>query len=437
MIVDYNDYSKYMKIQYIDSNNISMCIPLLKNTGEDYSKDVPVTRVQNTDHCYDSIICGCTNLGNNISSEMIYNFDNSKAKFSTMFMVSFGVQWSSPDGIKMVTIKNLDTNEEYTFKRLDEFVSGVTMACSGSSSSAVISKGNVLAIGIPRMNTWKNIQIRFSGAVYNHVWASFKKIDYHTVKYDWEQYDYFLLKDNGVYKTIDKDSNSLIEVDKSVLNNNTDVCIDDLNLIKPFLYELSDGLKIITVEKYKITTHGIKNDKELIISNQNLSTSNAKVIHNFIFNIDKKSNGNIKFAISNDNGLTWQSWNGSSWSQLTNTSALDENNKIKQYSKLSDSEKIQWNKLKDEIWTSGMSTDITDVDYNIILTNKTIRFAFVLYRPTYEDNISLSKTNLLYDKVGAWHKLSEDDIDIAINSNSCVVTPKLQNLENVKVNILI
>ena len=437
MIVNYNDYSKYMKIQYIDSSNISMCVPLLKNTGEDYSKDVPVTRVQNTDHYYNSIICGCTYLGNNTSSEMIYNFDNSKAKFSTMFMVSYGNRWDYLDGIKIASIKNLDTNEEYTFNRLDEFVSSVTMASGGSNSSIVISQGNVLAIGIPKMNTWKNIQIRFSGATYNHVWASFKKIDNHTVKYDWERYDYFLLKDNGVYKTIDKDSNSLIEVDKSVLNDNTDVCIDDLNLIKPFLYELSDGLKIITVKKYKITTHGIKNDKELIISNQNLSIVNAETIHNFLFDIYKLNNGNIKFVISNDNGLTWQSWNGSSWDALTNTVPLDGENKIKQYSKLSDSEKIQWNKLKEEIWTSGISTDTTGIDYNIILTNKTIRFAFVLYRPSYADNITLKDTQWLYDKIGVWHKLSEDDIDIAINSNMCTVTPKLQNLNNVKVNILL
>ena len=34
-------------------------------------------------------------------------------------------------------------------------------------------------------------------------------------------------------------------------------------------------------------------------------------------------------------------------------------------------------------------------------------------------------------------RISENDIDIAINSNSCVVTPKLQNLQSIKVNILI
>ena len=187
----------------------------------------------------------------------------------------------------------------------------------------------------------------------------------------------------------------------------------------------------------KLNVKGIKSDKELIISNQNLSTINADVIHNFILETNKVANGDIKFVISNDNGLTWQTWNGSSWDTLTNTASLDRDNKIKQYSKLSDSEKIQWNKLKDEIWTSGMSTDIADVDYNSILTNKTIRFAFVLYRPTYDDNVALKDTQWLFNRVGAWHKLSEDDIDIAVNSNMCTVTPKLQNLNNVKVNILI
>ena len=191
------------------------------------------------------------------------------------------------------------------------------------------------------------------------------------------------------------------------------------------------AFSIISSKEMVYTINGIKNNKELIISNQNLSTVNAEMIHNFVLETNKVANGDIKFVISNDNGVTWQTWNGSNWTSLTNTCSL------KKYSLLSDSEKIQWDKLKEEIWSSGISTDTTGIDYNIILTNKTIRFAFVLYRPTCEDNISLTRTNWLYDKVGAWHKLSEDDIDIAINSNSCVVTPKLQNLENIKVNILI
>ena len=80
---------------------------------------------------------------------------------------------------------------------------------------------------------------------------------------------------------------------------------------------------------------------------------------------------------------------------------------------------------------------IENVDDNSILTNKTIRVAFVLYRPTYDNNVTLKDTKWLYDKIGSWHKLSEEDIDIAITSNSCIVTPKQQNLTNVKVNILI
>lgn len=252
---------------------------------------------------------------------------------------------------------------------------------------------------------------------------------------------HYLIKDNGTNKIYgyDENNNTLLEVsDSNILKDETQYnkCIYDLNNVKDLIDLTSNNITILSNKDTRLIVDGIKSNKELIISNQNLATINAETIHNFLFEVNKVTNGNCKFVISADNGQTWISWNGSSWNTLINTAPLD-NNKIKQYSKLSDSEKIQWNKLKDEIWTSGMSTDITDVDYNSILTNKTIRFAFVLYRPTYDDNITLKDTQWLFDRIGSWHKLSEDDIDIAINSNMCTVTPKLQNLQSIKVNILI
>lgn len=248
----------------------------------------------------------------------------------------------------------------------------------------------------------------------NNKYYSFKKENYNN--------------NNQMYNEIVLTNNVWDEYGSSISDFTKEITIDG-EMFKPI--DKFDQFQLIseTQTTYNITT--LKSDKELIISNQNLSTVNAEMIHNFVLETNKVANGDIKFVISNDNGVTWQTWNGSNWTSLTNTCSL------KKYSLLSDSEKIQWDKLKEEIWSSGISTDTTGIDYNIILTNKTIRFAFVLYRPTYEDNISLKDTQWLFDKVGSWHKLSEDDIDIAINSNSCIVTPKLQNLEHVKVNILI
>lgn len=196
-----------------------------------------------------------------------------------------------------------------------------------------------------------------------------------------------------------------------------------------------DKFSIVSIEKKNIEVQGLKDDKELIISNQNLSTVIASAIHNFVLDVTKMSNGNIKFVISDDNGLTWKTWNGTSWDTLTHTCPLTDDNKVKQYSKLSDSEKNKWNQLKEEIWTSGIETDTADIDYDLL--DKNVRFAFVLYRPSYADKITLKNLSIVCDKIGNWHKLSELDIDIAINVNSCSVTAKQSNLTNVKVNILI
>ncbi|MDB2160109.1 hypothetical protein PMX22_09880 [Clostridium butyricum] len=196
-----------------------------------------------------------------------------------------------------------------------------------------------------------------------------------------------------------------------------------------------DKFSIVSIEEKNIEVQGLKDDKELIISNQNLSTVIASAIHNFVLDATKMSNGDIKFVISDDNGLTWKTWNGTSWDTLTHTCPLTDDNKVKQYSQLSDSEKNKWNQLKEEIWTSGIETDTADIDYDLL--DKNVRFAFVLYRPSYADKITLKNLSIVCDKIGNWHKLSESDIDIAINVNSCSVTAKQNNLTNVKVNILI
>lgn len=212
----------------------------------------------------------------------------------------------------------------------------------------------------------------------------------------------------------------------------TDITIDT-ETFKPISKFTSISLIANSEKNIEITA--VKNDKEMIVSNQNLSTIAASVVKNFILEVDKISNGNIKFVVSDDNGINWKTWNGTSWKVLTNKCPLTDKNIVKQYSQLSDSEKNKWDSLKDEIWTSGIETTTTSVDYTLL--NKNVRFAFVLYRHSYSDNITLKNVSMLYDKIGNWHKLSEADIDVAINTNSCSVTAKLENLTNVKVNILI
>ena len=123
---------------------------------------------------------------------------------------------------------------------------------------------------------------------------------------------------------------------------------------------------IVSLKEKTIEIQGLKDNTELIISNQNLSTVNAEMINNFVLETNKVANGDIKFVISNDNGVTWKTWNGTNWTSLTNTCPLTDDNKVKQYSQLSDSEKNKWNQFKDEIWNNGIVTDIPDIDYNTI-----------------------------------------------------------------------
>ena len=257
-----------------------------------------------------------------------------------------------------------------------------------------------------------------------------------------------LIKSNNRYYSIheefyDSSTKSYIPLDNLTTENftekafslselTTEITIGD-ETFRPI--DKFDNFNIVSNKAIIIQLTGIKSDKELIISRQNLSLSSAKTIHQFKQSISSINNANCKTVFSLDNGVTWKSYDSetSSIIDLTNTITLvdiEPNN-------LSEVQQIEWNNLRDEIFEKGMDNNtIQLLDFTELFeSNKYIRFAHVLYRPSYEDKTTLQNITWVMDEEGQY--VVTDEVKIGVNKNKCTATATKENLQNVKVNLLI
>ena len=253
---------------------------------------------------------------------------------------------------------------------------------------------------------------------------------------------FYIIKDNGVYKNYDEENNSLIEIpDISILVNDAvnNTCIYDLNKVSPLIDLNKQGVTIFCNKNKKHKIYGIKTDKEMLISRQNLSLLSAEKINAFKQIISKENNGNCKTVFSIDNGVTWKSYDVSTsqFIDLTNALPLDLVATTKP-DNLSEENKTKWNNLQNEIAEKGIDANtMQTLDFATLLgdTYKNIRFAHVIIRPTYDDKVTLQNMSWNIDEEGDY--VQTNDVEIAVNSNRLTATSTKENLQNIKVNLLI
>lgn len=247
---------------------------------------------------------------------------------------------------------------------------------------------------------------------------------------------FYLIKDNTDNKiyNYDEENNTLVEVtDTSILKADAlnNACIYDLNKVLPLLDTLSDDLTLLCNNDKKIITKGLKSNLELIISKQTLSANIAHLIRELEVICTLVGNGNIKVIVSRDKGSTWSYWDTTTnaWLNLANTVTK------RDYNSMTDEEKERWEALKQEAWQYGMTPDIVKIaDFESIKDNG-FKFAFVLSRPTYEDNAVLKELDWNYDEDGGYIVLNNTDILIKKTDKYIKLVPQ-RNMENIKVEIV-
>lgn len=189
--------SKFMQSYTIDSINQVNIYPLITNnlSNNSYRNDVPVTKISTIGQVYGLTLCNgkLTNLGTNSTIQPYFEFDNSKSKYSTMFISSFYSTWTSGDGLNKIIFENPITGDSIVMDNLGTYANSLSLIGGYSSTG---SYGDVLAVGFKELSSWKTVRIKFGHTgSYIHAWVGFKSLGTGDI-FVWEDASRFLIQDN-------------------------------------------------------------------------------------------------------------------------------------------------------------------------------------------------------------------------------------------------
>lgn len=208
-----------------------------------------------------------------------------------------------------------------------------------------------------------------------------------------------------------------------------------LNGLRPI--DLFDGdIQMIYKDACICSINGIKSTKELVVATGDINKELAQTINSIIVESVKTNNGTLKLAVSIDKGKTWKTYDGAIWVDLSITIPSTE------YSIMTTDEKLQWNNARDVIASKGIYTSIfNSIDFNTLTDDNTtpgyLRFAYVLIRPAYTDNVKTTKLNWDFNAKGNMDlMIPGTEYNLSLYEKEAKFTSLIDN-ELVKVNFLI
>jgi hypothetical protein len=253
--------------------------------------------------------------------------------------------------------------------------------------------------------------------------------------------DFILLKMNDLYYTINSDYyntttklyNALASMDFNYSFFLEDLFIPVTINGETFVpFDKFDTFKIIdqsAAQQYYFK--GIKSSSELIVANDDIGLSIASNIDYMQLLYNLSGGGDIRLAFSIDKGATWKTTaDGTTFINLSYSIPL------KEYGTLTPEEIIQWNNIKNDIATNGITPTIFNlINFNSLGAN-TIRFAYVLKRLLYTDAAETTQLNWQFDSNGSMRRMKDTEYDIDLYSKQIRVTSLIDN-SIVKANIII
>ena len=195
--------------------------------------------------------------------------------------------------------------------------------------------------------------------------------------------------------------------------------------------DLFDGdIQIINLEYEngdKIVLNGIKSNRELVVASGDINNGVAQTINSIVINNTVDGNSSLKLAVSTDSGQTWLTYSNGSWSSL-NITIPDKTD----YNLLTTSELTQWNQARDTIFSNGIDIEtFNTLDFNTLtetsIAPNTIKFAYVLNRPSYSDSVSTNKMTWNFDAKGSMKKMKESEYDIEMYEKQIKFTSLVDN----------
>ena len=221
----------------------------------------------------------------------------------------------------------------------------------------------------------------------------------------------FILKENDVYKTYNVESNTLDVIDDiSTINKNTLTNVN-VSYLQNALALVSDLSNVKLIHNKDIKIYGIKNNLELLSMKTDIFTNNVDNINYVIPNVLLSGSNEIKFAVSNDSGLTWKTYKDDSWENLN---IIIPQNK---YSSLSDEDKQKWDNATNNIYTDGIdSSVINTLDFNIINSGK-LRFAVVMNNQNYDEQCAIQNIKYNVRMKDYMQQCSESEVEVTVIGN--------------------
>jgi hypothetical protein len=196
--------------------------------------------------------------------------------------------------------------------------------------------------------------------------------------------------------------------------------------------KFSDFQIILSEANTAINIKGIKTTKELIVANDDITTSLAHNIDYFKILANTSGADNIKLALSIDNGVTWKTWDA------ITSNFIDLNCVIPTtpYAQMTSTELSQWETAKELIYTNGInSTLFNTLNFNLLPKGK-IRFAYVLYRPTYSTLAETTQLDWKFDAEGSMQRMTDAECTVNIQTKQIKLISKVSN-SIVNINVLI
>lgn len=194
-----------------------------------------------------------------------------------------------------------------------------------------------------------------------------------------------------------------------------------------------DNFQILTSDansKYKIKA--VEVNKQLIVANDDIFTSVASYIDYFKLMSNVTDTNSVKLALSTDSGSTWKTWNAET-NNFENLSLIIPTTPYKQ---MAESELIEWNDAMEVISINGIdATTFNELDFNL-LNSKTIRFAYVLSRPTYLDKAETSELQWQFDAKGNLQKMTDSECIVSVYDQQVKVKSLIEN-PIIKVNLMV
>lgn len=189
--------------------------------------------------------------------------------------------------------------------------------------------------------------------------------------------------------------------------------------------------QLVTLDKIDISVKGIKSSNELVMANNNFSTSIIESIDfiDSVSTIDELSD--IKMVVSNDCGSTWLYTNdcGYSWEQL-GVSSIN-----KDYDSLNNKELEAWETFKQAVNEHGFSMkELNTINFNDIKSD-VLKFAYVLNVDSKESICKAELLNIQFNTHGKIQKLKDSEVNITIDSFNAYVIPN-RDIKLMKINML-